>query len=242
MNHSPAPPDEFADYADNAVRSRAYRHRPWLAVVAVLLVVGLVVAGAVGYLLGSSASPPADDGVEAGFARDMQAHHAQAVEMSLIVREKSADPALRAMAYDVITSQQQQIGQMYAWLEGWGLAQTSRAAPMAWMSGMDHAGMADMPSGSEPMKLLPDGRMPGMASPSDMVRLRAARGRTGEILWLQLMIPHHQAGVMMAQAVIQQSSDPQVVTLATAISTAQIAEIEQMRQMLNNRDSAKRKP
>lgn len=209
---------------------------------AVLLVVGLAVVGGAGYLLGRSASPPADDSVEAGFARDMQVHHAQAVEMSLIVREKSSDPALRAMAYDVITSQQQQIGQMYAWLDGWGLPQTSSRAPMAWMSGMGHSGMAGMPSGSDSMKMLPDSRMPGMASAADLARLKEADGRAAAVLWLQLMIPHHQAGVMMAEAAIQKSSDPQVVKLANAIRTAQLAEIDQMRQMLNDRGAVEQKP
>ena len=91
-----------------------------------------------------------------------------------------------------------------------------------------------MPPGSESMKMLPEGRMPGMASASDLARLKAARGRAAEVRWLQLMIPHHQAGVMMAEAVIQQSSDLQVVKLANAIRTAQLAEIEQMRQMLTD--------
>ncbi|MAS53893.1 MAG: DUF305 domain-containing protein [Pimelobacter sp.] len=243
MTHEPPLPEDLAEYAEAAARSPSGRHRPWLPVVAVmLLVVGSVVVGGVGYLLGRPTSSPADDSPEAGFARDMQVHHAQAVEMSLVVREKSTDPALRAMAYDVITSQQQQIGQMYAWLEGWGLPQTSSSAPMEWMSGMGHAGMAGMPSGSGSMKMLPDGRMPGMASPSDLARLGGGRGRAAEVLWLQLMIPHHQAGVMMAEAAIQKASDPQVVTLANAIRTAQLAEIEQMRQMLDERDAVEKTP
>ena len=240
MTKEPSLPEDLAEYAEVAARPRPDRHRPWLPVVAVLLVVGLVVAGGVGYLVGRPASPPADDSPEAGFAWDMQVHHAQAVEMSLIVREKSADPGLRAMAYDVITSQQQQIGQMYAWLDGWGLPQTSPRTSMAWMSGMDHAGMAGMPSGSGSMTMLPDGRMPGMASAADLARLKAASGRAAEVLWLQLMIPHHQAGVMMAEAVIQKSDDPQVVKLANAIRTAQLAEIDQMRQMLKERDGVER--
>jgi len=204
----------------------------WTLVLALLLV-GMLAAGGAGYLLRGSGSSPGDEGPEAGFARDMQVHHAQAVEMSLIVHEKSKDPVLRAMAYDVITSQQQQIGQMYAWLDGWGLSQTSSSPPMAWMSEMDHSEMGSMASGST--KLLPDGRMPGMASAAQVARLRSAGGREAEILWLQLMIPHHQAGVTMAEAVIQESGDPQVVKLASAIRTAQLAEIEQMRQMLIER-------
>ena len=235
--HGPGVTDDLA--AHEAAAARADRRRVWLPVLGVLLV-GVLVAAGVGYLLRGAASTPVDDGPEAGFARDMQVHHAQAVEMSLIVREKTADPTLRAMAYDVITSQQQQIGQMYAWLDGWQLPQTSSRAPMAWMSGMDHTGMAGMSPGPESMTVLPDGRMPGMASADEMARLRAADGRAAEIQWLQLMIPHHQAGVMMADAVIQKSSEPQVVKLANAIRTAQLAEIDQMRQMLTQRGAGEK--
>lgn len=197
---------------------------------------GLLVGCAFGYLLGGLLSSPDDDSAEAGFARDMQVHHAQAVEMSLIVRERSSDPALRAMAYDVITSQQQQIGQMFAWLEGWGLSQASRQPPMAWISGEDHARTAGSQSGSHEMNGLVDGRMPGMASPADLKRLRAARGQAAEIQWLRLMIPHHKAGVQMAEALIRNSDDTQVVQLAEAIRVAQLAEIDQMRLMLAERD------
>lgn len=233
MIHPPEVSDDRSEYAEAGAPARADRRRPWLPVAAVLLVLALLLAGGAGYVLGGSASAPADDSLEAGFARDMQVHHAQAVEMSLIAREKSTDPALRAMAYDVITSQQQQIGQMYAWLETWGLPQTSSRAPMAWMSGTDDSSMGSMSSGS--MTLLPDGRMPGMASDAQVARLRTAVGRDAEVLWLQLMIPHHQAGVAMAEVAIKNSGDSQVVALAKSIRTAQLAEIEQMRQLLTDR-------
>ena len=242
MTQAPDGTDDPAEPGEAVARPRVVRRRSRTLLAAAALMVGaLVVAGGAGYFLGRSAPSRADNSLEAGFARDMQVHHAQAVEMSLIVREKSNDPNLRAMAYDVITSQQQQIGQMYAWLEGWGLSQTSSRAPMAWMSRMDHSGMSGMSSGPDSMKLRPDGRMPGMASAADVARLRAAEGRDAEILWLQLMIPHHRAGVMMAEAVTQKSSDSQVVRLAEAIRTAQLAEIQQMRQMLTERGAVEKK-
>lgn len=232
MTHSSAPSDN-GDSAGPAPGPRPDSARPKWPMLAAA--VGLAIAIAAGYLWGRAAASPADDSVEAGFARDMQVHHAQAVEMSLIVREKSRDPALRAMAYDVITGQQQQIGQMYAWLDSWGLPQTSSRAAMAWMK---HSGMAGMETDPRPMKALPDGRMPGMASPADVKRLSSMTGRAAEVQWLQLMIPHHQAGVRMAAAALRESTDSQVVKLARAIRTAQLAEIEQMRKMLTDRNAA----
>ena len=87
----------------------------------ITLLVGIFVVAAAGTFLALQKQAPAEGSAEAGFARDMQSHHAQAVEMALIVREKSTDPVLRSVAYDIATSQQQQSGQMYAWLEMWQL-------------------------------------------------------------------------------------------------------------------------
>lgn len=199
---------------------------------------------------------PDDSSAEAGFARDMQTHHAQAVEMALIVREKSTDPTLRALAYDIITSQQQQMGQIYAWLEQWGLPQDSRQPAMAWMSARatppagtsgspaatpSTGSMGSMPglSGSDPSgngsMLLPDGRMPGMASPEQLARLRQLRGRPAETLFLRLMIAHHEAGIRMAASILQRTSRLEVVTLATAIQRSQTSEVNLMRQLLRSR-------
>lgn len=193
----------------------------------------VVVAGTIGLMLLLTESTPSSDSAEAGFARDMQVHHAQAVEMALIVREKSNDPALRSVAYDIATGQEQQMGQMYAWLEMWGLPKVSRAKPMSWMKGMDHSTMSG--ASNMQMGLLPDGRMPGMASDADLVRLRQLEGKAAEVAFLRLMITHHEAGVMMADAALQKTEEPVVRRLATAIRSAQTSEIKTMRQMLTDR-------
>src|SRR4051794_25276840 len=64
--------------------------RRGLVVVVAVVVALMAVVGAV--LIGrgtASASTPGDTSVEAGFARDMQDHHAQAVQMSLLVRDRT---------------------------------------------------------------------------------------------------------------------------------------------------------
>ncbi|NNM44473.1 DUF305 domain-containing protein [Knoellia sp. DB2414S] len=109
--------------------------------IGLVAVAALLVAGLVGWLL-AGRDVPSGGSAEAGFARDMQAHHAQAVEMAFIIRDKTDDPTLRAVAYDIATSQQQQIGQMYGWLVQWGLPQTGSQQPMAWMTGHDLSGMS----------------------------------------------------------------------------------------------------
>ncbi|MGW0194273.1 DUF305 domain-containing protein [Nonomuraea sp. NPDC003201] len=166
--------------------------------------------------------PPADTSVEAGFARDMQAHHAQAVQMALIVRDRTSDREVRTLAYDIATTQQQQIGQMYAWLDMWGLSQASLQPRMAWMGQSHHN---------------TNKAMPGMATAAQIKELEQADGKDAEVLFLRLMIPHHQGGVQMAQAAVQ-SKQPQVSRMAGAILAAQKAEIDLMRRMLAARGAS----
>ena len=49
---------------------------------------------------------------DAGFARDMQMHHAQAVDMAMTIYAETDDDELRALAYDIATGQSSQRGEM----------------------------------------------------------------------------------------------------------------------------------
>ncbi len=149
------------------------------------------------WVVQSRTSAPADWSADAGFARDMQTHHAQAVEMAFLVRDRSDDEELRTVAYDIITSQQQQAGQMYGWLVQWGLPQTGSRPPMAWVGGEHAEAHASA-----------DGTMPGMATEAQLDELRAATGVEAERIFLRLMIAHHEGGVAMADAAVADAQDP----------------------------------
>ena len=202
------------------------------------LVAALLLAGgafAMGRLSAPVASAPSTTSAEAGFARDMQVHHNQAVEMSMIVRDNATDETLRSIAYDIALTQQQQAGQMYAWLEEWGLDQSSSQPRMEWMAAGagDHGGMA-MGAGTDGASMLtPDGLMPGMATEAQLDELRDARGEDAERLYLNLMIDHHEAGVDMAAAGAELARTEQVRSLATKIQSGQQAEITLMQTMLD---------
>ena len=202
----------------------------------------LLVAGTAGHALAGlgRGSTPASDSAEAGFARDMAVHHAQAVQMSALVRDATDDPAIRYLAYDVLTAQQAQIGMMSGWLADWGLTQTDGTqARMAWMSGAGsgHHGPADGP-GAAHAEVLPDGRMPGMASKADLDRLEQARGRDAEVLYLQLMVVHHRGGLDMAAAGVDLADRESVRTLAQSIVDSQTADIDAMQDLLRERGAA----
>lgn len=160
--------------------------------------------------------PPADDSAEAGFARDMSVHHAQAVQMAEIVRERTADDEVRLLAMDIALTQQAQIGRMQGWLDAWGLLPTGRAPAMAWMG---HAG----------------GRMPGLAAAEEVPQLRDLPPSEADRVFLELMIRHHQGGVAMAEALLARGARPEVERLARGIVASQEAEIATMREMLRRR-------
>lgn len=160
---------------------------------------------------------PAEDSAEAGFARDMMVHHAQAVQMAEIVRDKTESEEIRTMAADIALTQQAQIGQMQGWLAVWGLPATGTGPAMTWMG--------------HPT----EGRMPGMASPQELDELQKAEPEEADVLFLQLMIPHHEAAVPMAEAVLEETDRPEVERLAGAIIASQQSEIQLMQGLLNQR-------
>lgn len=195
------------------------------------LVAGVLLAaliGAVAALVVTRAlsAAPRDDSAEAGFARDMATHHAQAVEMSFVIRDKTSDQALRTLAYDIIVTQSAQRGVFMGWLQEWGLSQASARPRMAWMPGHAHLtrGTVGGPS-----------LMHGMATEDELRRLREAHGTDAEILFLQLMIRHHEGGIIMARAVDALTHRGDVSRMAQSIVSGQLAEIAEMKEMLAKR-------
>ncbi len=161
-----------------------------------------------------SGRPPGDGSPEAGFARDMMIHHAQAVEMAGIVQGRTENEEVRILATDIILTQQAQIGQMQGWLSVWDLSPTGSEPPMAWMG---------MPT---------EGPMPGMATQEEINALRDIPPEEMDRQFLQLMIPHHRAAVPMAEAVLDRTDRPEVERLASSIVASQSAEIKAMQDML----------
>jgi uncharacterized protein (DUF305 family) len=192
-----------------------------LAAVLLCAALGLVA----GLVIGPRLRTPSDDSPEAGFARDMATHHAQAVDMSFLLRDRSMDADLRTLADDIIVTQSTQRGMFMGWLQEWGLRQASAGPRMAWMPGHEHL---TRPTGGAVL-------MHGMATDAELQQLRGADGIAAEILFLQLMIRHHEGGVLMARAIRARSDRADVVQMARSIEDTQGAEIAQMKAMLTAR-------
>jgi uncharacterized protein (DUF305 family) len=192
---------------------------------------------------------PGDDSVEAGFARDMSEHHAQAVQMSLVAIQESDSTDIDVLAYDIATAQSNQLGQMEAWLRAWDLPLARDGARMTWMETVegehaDHDGESDPGPDSADQTARPgdpDYRpMPGMATQAELDELAAAEGEEAEVLYLQLMTTHHIAGVEMAEAALAGASDAEVRRLAEAMVNGQSAEVRLMASMLADRGAEPR--
>jgi|SRR5215212_9624722 len=182
----------------------------------VLLTLGIVLLGGLALWLFFSSRMPADDSAEAGFARDMSVHHAQAVEMAELLRDRTQSEEMRTLAADMALTQQGQIGQMEGWLAIWGLPNTGSEPAMSWMG--------------EPTSK----QMPGMATPEQINELSQASGEDADERFLQLMIPHHQAAIPMSEAILERTDRPEVKTLANAIISSQQAEIQMMQDKLES--------
>jgi len=198
--------------------------------VAVLALLGIVIALAGMFWFGRASvvgSVPVSTSADAGFLRDMQTHHEQAVEMAMLMRERTDDADLRAIAYDIATAQSQQSGIMYGWLQQWGLDQYG--VPMLWMQGGDgHPGHATPADGG-------GATMPGMATREQLAELEAADGARAERLFLELMIAHHRGGIEMAEAAERLATQPIVRDFAAKTIAVQTAEIDAMERMLAER-------
>ncbi len=164
----------------------------------------------------AAAEAPAADAVslndaDVEFAQGMIAHHEQAVEMAEIALDPNvgAGAAVIDLATRIQAAQEPEITQMTAWLTAAGEAMT-----------MDMSDGHDMSS------------MDGMMTVEDMDALAASTGAEFDAMWLEMMIAHHEGAISQSETVKADGSNADVLTLADQIITAQQAEIEEMRALL----------
>lgn len=144
------------------------------------------------------------------FAQMMIPHHQQAVALAGMVPDRSTNPEVRALAAEISAAQQPEIATMKDMLGRWGI----KPDEMQHESG--HAGMT----------------MQGMVGDETLVKLEGLKGPDFDALWLQSMIGHHQGAIEMATIEVEAGKSPEMTALARSIISAQQAEIDQMKQML----------
>jgi uncharacterized protein (DUF305 family) len=150
----------------------------------------------------------------------MSIHHSQAVTLAMLAISRATRTPVREMAEDIAMTQQREVGVMAGWLQQWGLPVSATAPPMAWMNHKPAATFdADPP-------------MPGMATRHDVARLATISGRGIDVLFCQLMLAHHLAGLHMISQVIQRGARPEVTALAVQMRLTQDREIAELNRLL----------
>ena len=137
------------------------------------------------------------------FAQMMIPHHEQAIEMSDIALDPNtgASAAVIALATQIKGAQDPEISQMKNLLTTWGM-------PME-MGSMDHSSMMD-----------------GMLSLEEMDTLGQLKGAEFDKAWAKGMIAHHEGAIAMANDVLANGKNSEILALANAVVSGQSTEIE----------------
>jgi uncharacterized protein (DUF305 family) len=235
---SPADVEETADepeeFEDSDEPSRANRLLVYVGAAVALLLVGAAIGMLLTLSQTESTAPPDASSVDVGFAQDMRVHHLQAVTMAGIERDRTTDPVLRGIAFDIESTQLAQLSQMAGWLTVWGQPELPApgAGHMEWMS---EGGTHSHSDGDGGKTTGPVQRMPGMATTEEINRLRKLSGTEMDVLFLQLMLRHHQGGLEMAQYAAEHAAEGYVRNLAQKVVSSQQNEVRLMTEYLNQR-------
>jgi len=148
------------------------------------------------------------------FMQDMIPHHHQALQMAVLVNDRTNNPEVIDIAGRINASQGDEIEFMQNWLRERGQKVTEPTA---------HDAMHTTH------------KMAGMASPEQMAELAELEGIAFDTLFLQLMIPHHEGAVKMVEELLElpgSAYDPVLFEFTSEITNGQTAEIERMNALL----------
>jgi uncharacterized protein (DUF305 family) len=149
---------------------------------------------------------------DVAFMQGMIGHHAQALEMTTLLYERSTWQDIRMLAQRIDVSQADEINMMQGWL-----VVRDEGVP----GNADHHAHGTM-------------LMPGMLTPDQMAELAAATGSDFDRLFLEYMIMHHQGAVIMVEELFASpgaAQESQIFNFASDVIADQSMEITRMRRM-----------
>lgn len=155
------------------------------------------------------------------FLQDMIVHHAQAVEMSALVEDRTNRKEIIEAAGRITASQDDEMKFMRGWLAERGEPETAPAA--------DHGGGHDHGAAKGGHGMI------GMASPEQMKALAGAKGAEFDRLFLTLMTKHHDGALKMVDKLFEQPGaayDPVLFEFVNDVKSDQTAEIKKMNALL----------
>jgi uncharacterized protein (DUF305 family) len=164
-------------------------------------------------------------GADIAFMRGMIHHHAQALVMTNMVRERSRTRAIPLFARRIQLTQETEIERMEQWLTDRG-----QQPPTDEEHRSDHGGM-----------------MPGMLSEDELSRLAAAQGRAFDDRFLRAMRRHHRGALQMVEQLRADGGgmEPAIGDFTADVEADQGIELARIDQLLASKPNAfgvRRKP
>lgn len=164
---------------------------------------------------GSGGAQAQTDNVDVAFVRQMIPHHKLAVAMAQIAAKKASHPKLLTLAKSIVRDQNQEITEMTSIAASIGVKPGAASS-----SGMSTGGEASADAKTLGLSM----SMMGMS-----MKTSALDGvKSFDRVFIDMMIPHHQGAIRMAEAEIAKGRDPELKKLAAAIVAAQTLEIRRM--------------
>jgi uncharacterized protein (DUF305 family) len=163
---------------------------------------------------GTAAAQTAND-ADTEFVSMMIPHHYQALVMSEMAPTRSSNTELLALASRIDVEQELEISTMQRW-QAWNGHPVTNAQQA-------YEQMLQNPAMLEQM---------GMATPAELADLSAASGTAFDVLYLELMIEHHEGALDMLLNVMINGSDFIIQQMAGDMYVTQYTQILQMQQML----------
>ncbi|SKB42216.1 DUF305 domain-containing protein [Daejeonella lutea] len=146
--------------------------------------------------------------VDYDFAMMMKSHHQAAVDMSQAELESGKDEEVKKMAQNIIDAQKKEINDLQAFLD------KHKNPEKNYDPAMKDQGFAKMMD--QNMTMMMD--MPKMDSTSSTDKH-----------YVQMMIPHHEGAVQMAEGFVQFGKDAVLISMAKKMIADQKKEIEQFK-------------
>lgn len=217
-------PTSLRPEAGKRRRMRRTSRRPLAAALFSLVVGGACAAAAPPPSSPAAAPAPARraNPADVAFVSGMIHHHAQALVMAELARDRAASPAIRTLSERIHVSQTDEIRIMQLWLSDMGepVPEPSPTGMRMTMGGVEH-----------------DMLMPGMLSADQMARLEAARGPEFDRLFLAYMIQHHEGALEMVEALFAAHGggvDDTIYKMASDTFADQGSEIDRMQRLLDS--------
>lgn len=149
------------------------------------------------------------------FMQGMIGHHAQAIEMTALIADRTARDDMKMLGQRIAVSQADEMDMMRTWLRARG---------------------QDVPS--EHAHHTHEGFMPGMLTAEQMAELAAAKGPAFDELFLKGMIQHHAGALTMVEELFKTPGAGQegdINAFAADVDSDQRMEIDRMRAMLGRK-------